>query len=94
MVTKMHLGLAGKRFPSLTITSKTRLLPCSTPVLRLVSSTLADTPVANWCCAGFVPQYYFDAMYKHIDGIKAISKSEGLYEIPCDTKFNVSMIFK
>jgi hypothetical protein len=41
-----------------------------------------------------LPDYYFDAIYKDISGIKAISKKDGVYEVPCDTKLNVSMTFK
>jgi hypothetical protein len=43
---------------------------------------------------GMLPDYYFDAIYKDIPGIKAISKKDGVYEVPCDTKLNVSMTFK
>lgn len=39
-----------------------------------------------------VPQYYWDAIYKDIPGLKKVV--DGVYEFPCDTKLNVTMYFK
>ena len=44
--------------------------------------------------SGIFPQYYFDAVYKDVKGLEVIDKSLGIYSIPCDTKLNVSMVFK
>lgn len=41
-----------------------------------------------------MPEYYFDVIYKSIPGIKTISKEQCIYEVPCDTKMNVTMNFK
>lgn len=41
-----------------------------------------------------LPPYYWNAMYKGIHGLKLIDKTNGLYSIPCDTKRNISMVFK
>ncbi|KAI0766085.1 aspartic peptidase domain-containing protein [Irpex lacteus] len=38
-----------------------------------------------------VPQYYWDAIYKDIPGLKKVV--DGVYEFPCDTKLNVTMYF-
>lgn len=43
---------------------------------------------------GYLPQTYFDAIYKDIKGFKALDKKLGVYSLPCDSKANVSMIFK
>ncbi|KAJ3557413.1 hypothetical protein NM688_g1478 [Phlebia brevispora] len=42
---------------------------------------------------GFMPQYYFDAVYKDVKDLKAFDASAGIYTLPCDTKLNVSMVF-
>lgn len=42
--------------------------------------------------AGYMPSYYFDAVYKGIEGRKNLGS--GIYSVPCDTKLNVSMVFK
>lgn len=43
---------------------------------------------------GIMPQYYWDAVYKDVPGIKALDAKNGVWQLPCDTRKNVSMIFK
>ncbi|KAI0701485.1 aspartic peptidase domain-containing protein [Cytidiella melzeri] len=43
--------------------------------------------------SGLIPQYYFDLIYKTVPGIKTLSEEFGIYQLPCDTNLNVSMIF-
>ena len=41
-----------------------------------------------------MPKYYFDAVYSDIKGLKKFDAADGIYSLPCDTKLNVSMVFK
>lgn len=43
---------------------------------------------------GFMSQYYWDAIYKDIPGIKTYNESQALYTVPCESKRNVSVIFR
>lgn len=43
---------------------------------------------------GYLPQRYFDAVFKGVPGFQALDKKLGVYTLPCDTKVNVSMVFK
>lgn len=43
---------------------------------------------------GLLPKYYFDAMYSDIPDFKLLDKDQGIYSLPCDTKKNISMVFK
>ncbi|KAI0784375.1 aspartic peptidase domain-containing protein [Abortiporus biennis] len=40
-----------------------------------------------------MPAYYVDLIYKNIPGAKPIADMPGMYQLPCDTKLNVSMVF-
>ncbi|KAF7789586.1 hypothetical protein EIP86_000532 [Pleurotus ostreatoroseus] len=42
---------------------------------------------------GYMPKYYFDAIYSDIKGSTKLDGADGIYSIPCDTKLNVSMVF-
>lgn len=42
---------------------------------------------------GVMPTYYWDAVYRDVPGLKALDAKAGLYQLPCDTRRNVSMIF-
>ncbi|KAI0784374.1 aspartic peptidase domain-containing protein [Abortiporus biennis] len=40
-----------------------------------------------------LPSYYVDLIYKNIPGVTTREDIPGLYQLPCDTKLNVSLIF-
>ncbi|EKM50641.1 uncharacterized protein PHACADRAFT_152796 [Phanerochaete carnosa HHB-10118-sp] len=42
---------------------------------------------------GEIPQYYWDAIYGDIPGVELVNAGAGIYEVPCDLKRNVSLIF-
>ena len=86
------------------LTSKvlTRARPyrCSTPELLLVRDQTSETYILRvtshfaLLCIGYMPKYYFDAIYSDIKGSTKLDGADGIYSIPCDTKLNVSMVFK
>lgn len=62
-----------------------------------VSKDVKDKTVAvfdSGTSLAYIPQYYWDAIYKSIPGIQTLSKSQNLYSFPCDTKLNVSFVIK
>ena len=40
-----------------------------------------------------IPQFYLDAMYKDLPGAVFVEEG-GYYQLPCDTKVNISMIIR
>ncbi|KAI0786809.1 aspartic peptidase domain-containing protein [Abortiporus biennis] len=54
-------------------------------IVNLDSGTTLGKPL--------LPPYLVDLMYKNVPGAKLVSESLGFYELPCDTKLNVSFVF-
>lgn len=91
-----HAGIPLDELPRIDVSSADK----PKPIALFDTGTSTGKLIHHWITTshsrtlGLLPQYYFDAIYKGIPGIKTISEKAGLYEVPCDTKLNVSMTFK